>query len=221
LVLENNAGNDLAISANGPFAFSTASATGSTYVVTVKTQPTTSALAQTCTVSSGSGTVASNSVTSVGIVCATTAINGKSLPPDPGTAGMATLAGIDSDNDGLRDDIERYVMLNYSNSAKTRAWLTQSALAAQFGVTGGGLSSADAQAAFSKLDAALACGWYEYGANEKAQSDALLMQVLNTKDRVKAYAQFTSQLAGQVTNITTDPAQRKAACAIDPTTLPN
>lgn len=27
-------------------------------------------------------------------------------PPDPGEAGKATLAGIDSDNDGVRDDVE-------------------------------------------------------------------------------------------------------------------
>ena len=29
------------------------------------------------------------------------------LPPDPGEAGKLTLAGIDSNNDGVRDDLER------------------------------------------------------------------------------------------------------------------
>jgi hypothetical protein len=40
------------------------------------------------------------------------------LPPDPGEAGKVTLAGIDSDNDGVRDDIQRYIALTYPNSEK-------------------------------------------------------------------------------------------------------
>src|SRR5216683_231714 len=37
------------------------------------------------------------------------------LPPDPGAAGKATLQGIDSDGDGVRDDIQRYIALTYPN----------------------------------------------------------------------------------------------------------
>ncbi|MDX8380534.1 MAG: hypothetical protein R8M14_00305 [Ghiorsea sp.] len=33
------------------------------------------------------------------------------LPPDPGAAGRGTLAGIDSDNDGVRDDVQRWIAL--------------------------------------------------------------------------------------------------------------
>lgn len=47
------------------------------------------------------------------------------LPPDPGEAGKATLAGIDSDNDGVRDDVQRWIVINYPNSQKTRAALVQ------------------------------------------------------------------------------------------------
>ena len=39
VVLENNGGNDLSISANGAFAFSTPLAQGAAYNVTVKTEP--------------------------------------------------------------------------------------------------------------------------------------------------------------------------------------
>ena len=35
------------------------------------------------------------------------------LPPDPGKAGKQTLMGVDSDGDGLRDDIQRYIYLTY------------------------------------------------------------------------------------------------------------
>lgn len=36
-------------------------------------------------------------------------INNITLPPDPGAAGKKTLAGIDSDQDGVRDDIQRFL----------------------------------------------------------------------------------------------------------------
>jgi hypothetical protein len=49
------------------------------------------------------------------------------LPPDPGDAGKATLAGIDSDGDGVRDDVERWIALTYPNSARVRAALYQEA----------------------------------------------------------------------------------------------
>ncbi|MDX8396318.1 MAG: hypothetical protein R8K22_07895 [Mariprofundaceae bacterium] len=47
------------------------------------------------------------------------------LPPDPGAAGKATLEGIDSDNDGVRDDVQRWIAITYPNSEKTRAALSQ------------------------------------------------------------------------------------------------
>jgi 6-phosphogluconolactonase (cycloisomerase 2 family) len=70
LVLQNNAGNDLTISANGAFSFTTPVASGASYAVTVKTQPSTGPL-QTCSVTSGSGTVASAAIASVAVTCVT------------------------------------------------------------------------------------------------------------------------------------------------------
>ena len=68
LVLQNNGGNNLSVSANGSFTFTTAIASGSTFNVTVFSQP--SNPAQTCGVTAGaSGTVASANVTSVVVTC--------------------------------------------------------------------------------------------------------------------------------------------------------
>jgi len=36
------------------------------------------------------------------------------LPPDPGEAGKATLLGIDSNDNGIRDDVERAIYLTYN-----------------------------------------------------------------------------------------------------------
>lgn len=67
LVLQNNGGNDLTISADGNFTFSTPIASGSNYSVTVKTQP--ASPSETCTVSNGTGVIASANVTSVRVSC--------------------------------------------------------------------------------------------------------------------------------------------------------
>ncbi len=67
LVLQNNGGDDLAVSANGTVQFSSGLTNGSAYAVTVKTHP--SMLTQTCTTGSASGTVTSADVTSVTLTC--------------------------------------------------------------------------------------------------------------------------------------------------------
>ncbi len=64
LVLQDNGGDNLAISANGSFTFATALAAGSGYSVAVFTQPS----GQTCSVGSGSG-IANNNVTTVTVTC--------------------------------------------------------------------------------------------------------------------------------------------------------
>lgn len=68
LVLQNNAGDDLAVCTDCAFTFTAALANGAAYAVTVKTQP--SSPAQNCTVvGNGSGTVDGANVTDVAVVC--------------------------------------------------------------------------------------------------------------------------------------------------------
>ena len=69
LVLQLNAGSDLAITANGAATFPAAIATGDTYVVSVSAQPTQPT--QTCSVSGGSGTVGMTDVSGIAITCVT------------------------------------------------------------------------------------------------------------------------------------------------------
>lgn len=69
LVLRNNGGDNLAVSASGAFTFATSIAEGSAYAVTAFTQP--SNPSQTCVVSNGSGTVGGSNVTNVQVACTT------------------------------------------------------------------------------------------------------------------------------------------------------
>jgi|HubBroStandDraft_2_1064218.scaffolds.fasta_scaffold12633_2 hypothetical protein len=68
MILEDNSAGDLTISGNGGFTFATAIASGSTYNVTVLTQP--GGPTQACSVSSASGTVTNGAVTTVAVNCA-------------------------------------------------------------------------------------------------------------------------------------------------------
>jgi Galactose oxidase, central domain/Kelch motif len=74
LVLQNNGGDNLAVTAAGSFTFKTAVASGAAYAVTVVTQPTNPA--QSCAVTTGSGTATAN-VTTVAVACTTAATNAK------------------------------------------------------------------------------------------------------------------------------------------------
>jgi hypothetical protein len=67
LVLQDNGGDNLSVSANGDFTFATALATESTYSVTVLSQP--SSPPQVCVVSSGADIVGSSNITSPLVTC--------------------------------------------------------------------------------------------------------------------------------------------------------
>ncbi len=69
VVLQNNGSDDLVVSANGGFTFSTPVAQSALYDVTVLTQPAT----QTCTVGNGNGTAGSSDISDVQLTCSTNA----------------------------------------------------------------------------------------------------------------------------------------------------
>ncbi len=69
LILQNKAGDDLPVNADGTFKFSTSILSGQTYAVTVKTQP--SNVSQSCTVANPNGTVGGADVANVAITCVT------------------------------------------------------------------------------------------------------------------------------------------------------
>ena len=119
------------------------------------------------------------------------------LPPDPGPAGMATLAGIDSNNNGVRDDVERYIALTYpaDTDASARAALTQFTKAVQVSL----LEAADPIA--SKVHAnerigALQCLLAKRPTDAETIFTALRDAILNTAARTKAYSTADDQLGG-------------------------
>lgn len=69
LVLQNNGGNDLPISANGAFSFANRLTDGAAYTVTVRTQPS----GQNCVVRNSSGTIRGADASNVEVACVSNA----------------------------------------------------------------------------------------------------------------------------------------------------
>ena len=143
----------------------------------------------------------------------------ENLPPDPGEAGMQTLAGIDSDHDGVRDDVQRWIALTFPQSEKVRAALTQRAKVNQQFVlhavdpakskrTAIGIQKSSACLAYVLPDD------YYYVANE------FRAVFFNTYDRSKALIQANHHLSGSVSTLV-DYEDRKKGCDFNPDLLPN
>jgi predicted RNA-binding protein with TRAM domain len=91
VTLQNNGANSTPLGTNGSFTFSTPIAEGSTYNVTVQTQP----AVQTCTVTNGSGTMGGANVTNVSVNCVTNSTTLTASPtgtiPVNGSSGSITI----------------------------------------------------------------------------------------------------------------------------------
>jgi hypothetical protein len=139
---------------------------------------------------------------------------GNTLPPDPGEAGKTILAGIDSDNDGIRDDIQRYIALNYLNSHKTRAALRQLTRAIDKAM----LESSSVESALrnaENMHRAIECLWYIQPDHAIKMSDALFAEYLNTYERSQAYLEYDAKLRGQVFG-GKDIDEYRSSCSFDP-----
>jgi hypothetical protein len=119
-------------------------------------------------------------------------------PPDPGEAGKQTLEGIDSDGDGVRDDIQRYIELKHPEAPLTRAALRQYVLPLQ-----AALLDADSEEAALQHDETLSraddCLIALIGFKDQVEArNALLAEALNTEERSRAYILYDRQLGGRV-----------------------
>jgi hypothetical protein len=152
-------------------------------------------------------------------------VNGHILPPKPDeTLNNSTLLGIDSNNNGVRDDVERWIFLEmeiYNGYEKIEQVIAmQKAKALQ-------MTLKDPMNKDDKVEimmnAAHDCWvWYDYikdlyrigslGKFSRTMKD----KAFNTKERLKTYWQFDSTLAGRVfTSTPTLQTQSQCEVSID------
>ncbi|MEK6627005.1 MAG: hypothetical protein AABY53_00125 [Bdellovibrionota bacterium] len=146
-------------------------------------------------------------------------IAGPVLPPDPGEAGMATLEGIDSDNDGVRDDVQRWIVLNHGVSEKTVAALMQVARSSQQRLINAPIDKVKSIEASYQLFRAADCMHYLKGLDPAYELiEQMKSQEINTDLRIRADIKANANFSGQSV-MALD--KQKTDCDFDPDTLPN
>lgn len=123
-------------------------------------------------------------------------VMGLNLPSDPGEEGNKTVEGIDTNRNGIRDDVEIAIFKEYPNSAKTRAALLQYAFALQRGISQKSLNNNLA----TEISREVSRGSYCIGQvnfNSEGHFDKYIQLtefarglVFNTEDRVKKEDSF-------------------------------
>ncbi len=133
-------------------------------------------------------------------------INGHKLPPQPDeTFNNSTLLGVDSNSNGVRDDVERYLLDKYKDHHKIVSEIAlQSGRAFQIVLE----NPENARETIKIWNAAKSCNRYfkddaDYYGDEILMNHKVVDYVfkelqLNTKERVRAYLEYNNNLSGGV-----------------------
>ena len=143
------------------------------------------------------------------------------LPPDPGEAGKATLEGIDSDGDGVRDDVQRYIALTYPESERTRAALTQQIIVDQ-NVLLNAKNNQELEVVAQSIADVQNCMAYIFGSVLEARKirKQLEEEIFNTPERIEAWELANKHLIRQqVTSARTG--NKKSRCSFNPDEMRN
>jgi len=154
-------------------------------------------------------------MTSFIILSACSGSGGTASNPSP-SAESATVAGVDADHDGVRDDVNRYIAATYPNSAKSRSALMQYAKSVQTSFVN--VSTARHAATLEpQLLRAGACVTATMGsATAITEIDA---RMANSPARVKARSNYEGYLEGKVFTIPSG--DLATLCDVNPASLLN
>ena len=116
------------------------------------------------------------------------------LPPDPGAVGNSSIEGIDSDADGVRDDVQRFIIaMDYDSTEKIRA-VRQTVIAKQnILMFGAGVSEESIQEIGGEAWRAGACMFQVFRFQFEEELALLTAIVVNTIERSTANNAFGEQ----------------------------
>ncbi len=126
------------------------------------------------------------------------------FPPDPGASGKKTLIGIDSDHDGLRDDLQRWIHARFPNEPKKRSALKQLAISYMSSLQVGTDKKA-LQDHFTSMGRSVDCLYLTFGERESIRElEYLRAKALNTEMRTKKFLETDHLLDGMSSGPITD-----------------
>ena len=141
-------------------------------------------------------------------------IHGHQLPPEPDpVVNDSTLLGIDVNENGVRDDVERYIynrFKNFENAHIDRAIAMQYAKATQVIIQEPETAyekktyelmddTFDCQAYYFKLFAGDSWeNWFKYSLEHNVFDERFKDIVFNTRERLEAYLKYNDSLSGHI-----------------------
>lgn len=131
-------------------------------------------------------------------------INGVAVPPDPGAAGATTVTGIDSDSNGIRDEVDRFLATKYgSNAAKLTAARTSAAALQRTLTADTSRKSAALLALQESADAGVCAGrtFRAAGANSSRELNEIFARTINTQARIAQRKALVESAGAFVRNI--------------------
>jgi len=140
------------------------------------------------------------------------------VPPAPDPAvNNATVAGVDSNSNGIRDDVERWIAQTYPTSAKMRAAMAQMALNSQKEITAPNLSRESAyKIGLESMDAVRCSRASSSASGANWNIKDYMATVYNTRARFSALMEFQNTMGSRVFKV-----PQEDACTISATQLPN
>jgi hypothetical protein len=131
-----------------------------------------------------------------------------------------SIAGKDLDQNGVRDDIQEYIMSAYPESQKVQAALIQNAKALQIGLINADNREASITIGDQRVRA-VGCLSYISGPEEgRIFWGELRARMLNSDSRSRAYIKANNHLGGQIYQ-DTPPDEGKSLCDFDPDLMEN
>lgn len=134
------------------------------------------------------------------------------LPGDPGSNADATLLGVDKNNNGIRDDIDRYINFTFSNSEKARLALTDLAKSFQKVLQVPDSDVAAASDVYTQIHKNYDCLFYCFEVEGRKKANMLKEVFFNTSERRKAFKAYEKLLSGAKTKVEAMGAQ---SCSFD------
>lgn len=142
-------------------------------------------------------------------------INGYILPPEPDeTLNNSTLLGIDSNNNGVRDDVEIYVIKRYAKDPKYPK--TKTAIALQYAWASQKILESPTMESKKHIDDAIDCQYYWFDTKTKnlsgfemgkyfskhkvTNNPEIKDEIYNTRKRINQKFLFNAALSGNIFN---------------------
>ena len=143
------------------------------------------------------------------------------LPPDPERSGKETLAGVDTDGDGVRDDVQRFIVENYGYSERGVRALNNLARSYQVEiVTADSASREQVHNLSEQISKDASCLIWSVDKQEltfENVTNSVRKRMLNTPERRARHYKFQGLFSGGPMY----EGSVEEACGYDPAALPN